>query len=148
MAARESSTTYIIYDSYALDIHKLQGNTSERLMLGERSFLPHSCLSAARGPRRSEDYNVSPSQIMNASSKFLSDQCSPEERRRRRRDSNILSIGALMNMAMPIRWITKSSQFRISIHVRRMKTNFQIQVRIVGTPVYIFKITKWNITIL
>ena len=38
---------------------------------------------------------------------------------------NILSIGALKNIAMPIPWITKSRQFRISLNVRRMKTHFQ-----------------------
>ena len=47
----------IHYDSYALSIHKLQGNTSERLTLMQekRSLLPDSCVSAARGPRRSKD---------------------------------------------------------------------------------------------
>ena len=42
---------------YALSIHKLQGSTSERLILnaGEMSLLPDSCLSAACGPRRSKD---------------------------------------------------------------------------------------------
>ena len=84
---------------YALSIHKLQGNTSERLILnaGEMSLLPDSCLSAARGPRRSNYSPFSPSQIMNASSKFQSHQCSSEERRRRR-DSNRLSIGPSKNM--------------------------------------------------
>ena len=100
---------YIIYDSYALSRHKRQGNASERLMHKKRSLLPDTCLSAARGPRRPKDSHFSPSQIMNASSKFPRHQCSSEERRRSR-DSNRLSIGPLKNIAMPIRCIRKSSK--------------------------------------
>ena len=86
----------------------------------KRSLLPDSSLSAACGPRRSNDSHFFPSQIMTASSKFPSQQCSSEERMRRR-DSNRLSIWPWNNITMPIRWITKSSQFWISNHVRRMK---------------------------
>ena len=54
---------YILHDSYALSIHKLQGNTSDRLMQEKGSLLPHSCLSAARGQIRSKDSNFSPSHV-------------------------------------------------------------------------------------
>ena len=92
----------------------------------KRSLLPDSCLSAACGPRRSKNSRFSSCQTMNASYKFSNHQCSSEERRMRR-DSNRLRIRPLKNIEMPIRWITKSSQFRISIHVRRMKTHFQVR---------------------
>ena len=127
---------------YALSIHKLQGNTSDRLLLnvGEHSLLPDSCFSAACGPRRSKDSRFSHSQSMNASYICQSHQCSSEERRMRR-DSNTLSIRPLKNIAMPIRWISQSSQFRISIHVRRMKTRFQ--VRTITILDFVIQIARW-----
>ena len=60
-------------------------------------MLPNSCLSAACGPRRYKDSRFSPSQMMNASYKLPSHQCSSEERRLRR-ESNRLSIRPLTNM--------------------------------------------------
>ena len=80
---------------------------------------------------------------MNASSKFPRHQCSSEENRRTR-DSNRLSIGPLKNITMPIRWITKSIQpiphFNW-IHVRRMKTRFQ--VRAITILDFIIQIARW-----
>ena len=63
---------------YALSIHKLQGDTSERLIPNtrEKEFAVGLLLVAvARGPRRSNDSHFSPSQIMKASSKFPSHKC-------------------------------------------------------------------------
>ena len=95
-------------------------------MQEKRSLLPDSCLSDARGPRRSNGSHFSPSEIMNASSPSFQVINSSVEWRRKR-DSNRLNIGPLKNIEMPIRWITKSRQFRISIHVRRTKTHFQVR---------------------
>ena len=93
-----------------------------------------------QGPIRYKDSRFSPAQIMNASYKCPSHQCSSHERRMKR-DSSRLNIRPLKNIAMPIRWITKSSQFRISIQVRSMKTHFQVRTNTLLD--FFIQITRW-----
>ena len=126
---------------YALIIHKLQGNTSDRLILnvGENEFAAVLLLVGCMWTKTFQGLSFLPFPI-NYYEHFPSHQCSSEERRIRR-DSNRLSTRPLTNIAMQIRWITKSSQFRTSIHVRRMKTHFH--VRTITILDFIIQIARW-----
>ena len=127
---------------YALIIHKLQGNTSDRLILnvGEKEFAAGLLLVGCMWTKTFQGLSFLPFPNYEH---FPSHQCSSEERRIRR-DSNRLSIGLLTNIAMPIRWITMSSQFRISIHIRRMKTHFQVgPLRTFTILDFIIQIARW-----
>ena len=110
-----------------MSIRKLQGNTLDRLMQ-EKGVC---CRTPACRLHADPDVLMTLVPLFPNDERFFqfpSHKCSSEQRRTRR-DSNRLSIGPLQNIATPIRWITNSRQFRIAIHVRRMKTFFQVQVR-------------------
>ena len=87
----------------------------------KRSLLPDSCLSVARGLGHSKDSHFPLPKLWTLPPSF---QVINIHKKGGGGDSNRLNIGPLKNISMPIQWITKCSQFGISIHDRRMKTHF------------------------